>query len=216
MKKLVLKTVCITLAGILALGVILFGIFALISPKTIANVADKMGNYSVSVFYYEKAYEKSESLDDLYTLIVKLDEESDGAKTEKYCEIMFKPANSGEVAVFMMKLDSKNVGAKVTTCEFIYGKYAIALCSQNSIEKCKEMVNVSVNYAKVYGYTENAPLTVALLTCGKNMNKETLQAIQSEISKNDIAGNFNDLTAESRNNLTKDKVYLNKLINELN
>ena len=57
MKKLVLKTVCITLAGILALGVILFGIFALISPKTIANVADKMGNYSVSVFYYEKAYE---------------------------------------------------------------------------------------------------------------------------------------------------------------
>lgn len=216
MKKLVLKTALFTLAGILALGVILFGVFALFSPKTIANTADKMGNYSVSVFYYEKAYEKSNSLEDLYTLIVKLDESEDGARTEKYCDIMFKPALKGEVAVFTSKLDSKTPASTVTTCEYLYGKYAVALCSQTGASKITKLTTVCFNYIEEYGYTENCPLTTAVSVCGKNLTKEQLLTITNAITQKDIEGGFDNLTSLERSRLNSDRIAINRLISEKN
>ena len=212
LKKLVLKTIGITLAGIIALGVILFGIFALFSPKTIANVADKMGNYSVSVSFYEKNYNKTESLEDLYGLIVKLDAENDGARTAKYCKIMFKPENSGKVAVFMNKKDSELDKSAVKTKEYVYAKYAIGLASQNTLSKTNECMQVCFNYITADGYTINNPLTMLVSGYASKMEKELLQATLTYISQEESKGLYSNLDSSEISRLIKDKNAIKEII----
>lgn len=68
MKKLVLKTIGITLASLLVAVSLLFGIFVLFFPKNIAKVFDSLGNDKLAVYYCQRAYEKSNSVNDLDTL----------------------------------------------------------------------------------------------------------------------------------------------------
>ncbi len=58
MRKLVLKTVFITLAVIIAIAGILFGAFAIFSPKIIGEKADKVASYKVACWAYAKQYDK--------------------------------------------------------------------------------------------------------------------------------------------------------------
>ncbi len=84
MKKLVLKTVLITLASIIGAALITFGAMSIFAPGTVAGFFDDLGNYSASVFFYEKEYIKSGDIDDLVVLIDKAYAENDGARTEEY------------------------------------------------------------------------------------------------------------------------------------
>ena len=216
MKKLVLKTASLTLAGILALGVILFGIFSLFSPKTIANTADKMGNYSVSVFYYEKAYEKSGYLEDLYDLIVKIDATTDGAKAEKYCGVMFGPTNANKLTPFLLQKDREVADTSITTHEYLYGKYAIALCSQSDLAKIDKLITVCVKYTEDYGYTENHPLTTAVSACVKNLSKEELQKLSSQLGEIQQVILTKEDYGQELNRFSKDKTEIQERLNELN
>ena len=65
MKKVVLKTIAITLASIvLALG-LFFGSFALFSPITLAKFFDGLGVYSLSINFYESNFNKTKKVSDL-------------------------------------------------------------------------------------------------------------------------------------------------------
>ncbi len=213
MKKLVLKTVGITLACIISACAVLFGIFALFSPKTIAEVADKMGNYSVSVFYYGKSYEKSGDIEDLYTVIVKADSENDRATAEKYCDIMFNPSKSGELALFASKKDGEYPSSAVKTYEYLYGKYSVALASQNTLEKTEKLVSVCFNYIEEKGYTEDNPLTVAIVVCGNKMSKQNLQYLSAETDKRLNNGVLDKLSAEEKSRCFSDRNRLYQIIN---
>lgn len=65
MNKLILKTALITLACVLALALLLFGIFSLFVPSVMVSLTDKLGMESACARYSAAVYEKSGAIDDL-------------------------------------------------------------------------------------------------------------------------------------------------------
>lgn len=56
MRKLVLKTVLVVLSLIIVVGSIIFGAIALFQPKVIGNISEKVENYPVVCWAYERQY----------------------------------------------------------------------------------------------------------------------------------------------------------------
>ena len=128
MKKLVIKTALITLASIVALMAILFGVFALFFPKTLATSFDKAGSYGASMYFYEKQYEKSSSMDDLYTLCVKVNPYTDGQRAEKY---LTEFAEKSNFYSYCRNLDS---GEVVSNEEYFEGKLVTVLYLKGGVD----------------------------------------------------------------------------------
>ena len=84
LKKLVLKTIAFTLVGIILLGGILFGAFALFSPKTIASISEQLGSKSVAIHFYGLQYNKTGSTDDLGKYISVMGLDADAETLQKY------------------------------------------------------------------------------------------------------------------------------------
>ena len=193
MTKLVLKTVAITLVAVLGAGMILFGSLALFAPLSVANFFDGMGMQNVAVKYYEKQYGKSESVEDLAVLILKLDEESDSVKSEKYLKIMIE---KDEYSSYCQAQDSINNGGKVSQDEYYKGKYALSLVRN---EKFDVAVSVAKDYVLENGYTDYNPFSVIIAELGMALTDAQLNTIKTEIlnykSSNQDAAISADLTA---------------------
>ena len=69
MKKVIVKSVTITLILVLLLSTIISVVLCLFFPKTISNLSFKVGNYDLAVTYSEKSYEKDPSVENLVLLI---------------------------------------------------------------------------------------------------------------------------------------------------
>lgn len=65
MGKLIVKTAAITLACIIALALILFGVFSLFFPSVMVAVTDKLGMEAASASYSVSQYKKSGAIEDL-------------------------------------------------------------------------------------------------------------------------------------------------------
>lgn len=118
MKNLVLKTIGITLGAIVIAVALLYGVFALFFPKNIAKFYDDVGNDDLAVYYMEKAYAKSDSMDNLNLL----------------CRYAVKTGDNGLIAKHLDKLflsdDFKRYtltdGDGITYYDFMASKYAVA------------------------------------------------------------------------------------------
>ena len=66
MKKLVVKTICLSLAFLLGSICCAFGLATIFVPGRVGDIFDGVGAYSASVFFYEKEYRKTEDINDLY------------------------------------------------------------------------------------------------------------------------------------------------------
>ena len=175
MKKLVLKTVAITLTAVLGACLILFGSLALCAPAEVANFFSDLGIYGPSIHYFEKQYGKSKSLDDLAVLILKIDAEKDSALAEKYLNQML---NSSDFRDFCSVKDAFNGKWDVTTSEYYGGQYSVSLVRNNkfteSLEYCKTFVTKN-------GYTAYNPFSVTIAELKALLTSEQLTAIKSEI-----------------------------------
>ena len=152
MKKLVLKTAAITLACVVGLTAIIFGIFALFIPKPLANLFDKLGWYSWSMSYYEKQYQKSNDVEDLYTVCLKVDQENDSERAEKYLAIIVGMDNFRD---FCRSKDRK--GDALTTEEYLEAKYVNVVYRNKGIDEAMQKATRCVSYVGTNGYTEHNP-----------------------------------------------------------
>jgi hypothetical protein len=84
LKKLVIKTVLITVASLIGVMVITFGAMAIFAPRSVAGFFDGVGSYSASVFFYEKEYKKTDDIEDLVVIIGKACANDDNERAEKY------------------------------------------------------------------------------------------------------------------------------------
>lgn len=188
MTKLVLKTVAITLAAILSACLIAFGSLALFAPAKIAGFFDDLGMYKSSIHYYEKQYGKSESIEDLAVLILKIDEERDAEKEEEYLELMLKHPNFLE---YCDGESASSIDPSLSMSDFYKGKYAVALIRNNKFDK-------AVNFASecvFHGYANNNPFSIILLEFGSELTKEQLNTLKTKIS--DFVGGAYTSVAES-------------------
>ena len=172
MKKLVLKTVLITLAAIIATTCALYGALAFFSPKTLAEFWNNAGNYAVSVKYYEKQYEKSGEISDLAGLCAKLDVKNDSAKAVKYLTLF---TGSERFSTFCEQED-KSSGYKMTSYEYYYGIFTVAHYYQNGLSSAITVAKKAVNG----GYTEYNAFYVLLSEVG--LTKDGGNAVATEIS----------------------------------
>lgn len=92
MKKLVIKTVGITLAFIVVFLAITYGVFALFFPKNTAYFYDGLGYDKIAVKYMMKAYDKSGDIKDLKTL----------------CDYTVKTNDNGLIAEYLGEIFDKN------------------------------------------------------------------------------------------------------------
>ena len=180
MKNLVLKTVAITLAVIIAVAAALYFSVALFSPKTLAKIWDSAGNYSVAVKYYEKQYEKSGDISDLAILCAKLDAKNDSARAVKYFAQF--TANS-EFSAFCERQDTGNE-FKMTSYEYYYGTYTVAEYYENGLSFAIIVAKKAVSK----GYTKHNAFYVLL------SEAETLTKADGEKIADEITGLKDDLS----------------------
>ena len=154
MKKLVLKTIAVTVAAIIALTAAIYLTLALFFPKTLAGAWKDVGSYSLSAKYYERQYDKSGDTEDLATLCVNLDEKADSARTAKYLKILTEDEKFSERCAF----EDKQGGFKYTAYEYYYGKYAVAEFYANKIDAAITVAKKAVSA----GYTEHNAFYVLL------------------------------------------------------
>lgn len=86
MKKVILKSASITLAAIIAVALIVYGVFAFFFPSSLASFYRGVSNYSVALKYSERVYEKSGSYSDLLVVVNDAIDSSNAKKIRKYAE----------------------------------------------------------------------------------------------------------------------------------
>ena len=69
MKKLVIKTVFITVISILIGCFAIMSAFCIFKPRVIAKIFDNLGNYNASQYFYQQQYTKTGEIKDLFEII---------------------------------------------------------------------------------------------------------------------------------------------------
>lgn len=149
MTKLIVKTALFTLSIIVLVAVFLFGALSVFAPKNMATFFDRLDCYSISVYYYESQYKKTEDYIDLNDLCTAVDEVEDSERAYKYLEILcghekFDSFNGGE-----------NTG--MSYHEFFYAKYASSALTLYGTERA---IEIAEEYVKEFGETKYNPFVI--------------------------------------------------------
>ncbi len=181
MKKLVIKTASITLAVIIGIIALTFGTLCLFAPKSVAKLFDGAGGYSASVFFYEKQYNKTKNQDDLYVLVLKLDEQEDALKTRQYLTEFLKIDGIKE---YCKNLDT--IGNKMTTYEYLSGKCACAIYLDTGIGDTIRFLEQSVKD----GYGDYNAYSIVISEFSSVLTKEELNALKQSIQDQNVNNDY--------------------------
>lgn len=174
MKKLVIKTVVITLAVVFVFTGITYVIFAAANPFALAKFYDNTGNYSLTVKYLEKNYKKSNSYEDLAYLCGKLDERSDAERTALYVD---KFINDGDFDGYC-SANGSDGGYAMTVEELYFGKLVVALYLNDGIDSA---VAKACDYVDKYGYTDSNPFYILIIDGNEKFDQSAKNTIKTNI-----------------------------------
>ncbi len=209
MKKIIIKTALITLASIIGAILLTYLMIALISPKTMAEGYGKLGNYKLSVKYYEKQYNKTEEISDLYVLVTAIDEKQDYTKAQEYTAELISHPNFDKFCKIqdgVLNADGEEIVNPpektdgVTTKEFVYGKRAVALAKNDfsfAIEFC-------LSYCEEAGYTSYNPFRIIIIELKGELT--SAQKEELEIEMRSYQAGVED--AETRLIIDEDLIFL--------
>ena len=149
MKKLVVKTAALTLSIVILFALFVFGAVSVFAPKSMATFFDRLDCYSISVYYYESQYNKTEDYEDLNDLCIAVDEVEDSERAYKYLDILcghvkFPDYDGGE-----------NTGMSYQ--EYFYAKYA---SSALIIYGENRAIEIAEKYVKTFGETKYNPFVI--------------------------------------------------------
>ncbi|MBQ9514154.1 MAG: hypothetical protein IJR66_04175 [Clostridia bacterium] len=208
MKKLVIKTAVITLLGIICALFIAFGVLTLTSPKLVGNIGAKFNNYKMTVSFYQKQYEKTQDIEDLYVLVNALDADKSPVDTQNYSKLLLEEAEKSENADFFKKKDAgKN---QVKTKNYVASKYVIA--RYNAKTGFQYILTFSTEIVQEGDYTERNyvdgnPYSSLISAKGSVMSADELQSLKNELES--IRYTFSD---KEYDNVNADITLLKELI----
>lgn len=190
MTKLVIKTIAITLASLIGALAVTFGAMALFAPKALGDLFDGAGNYSATVFFYEKAYEKSGDINDLITLADKIDITNDLENANDcYKELV-------EHKDFDSYCASKGENAQREK-DYYIGNYALVLAKSN---KFGEGLEIALDSAKT-SYGAFNPIRILIYEYLTADMTENISATISAVESIEISSNYIDIDKEYLQNL---------------
>ncbi len=172
MKKLILKTALITLASVIGLSAVIYGVFALCFPLSLANLFENMGMDGVAVAYYRLNYEKTGDIVDLGDVCVKIEISDNAKKAERYILelVEHKDFNS-----YCTEKDSEK--SPIKSRDFFYGKLVIASKKNSGIEKAIERAKNCVSE----DYTEFNPFRL-MISEENLLDREDLLLVKEELN----------------------------------
>ena len=181
MKKLVIKTVFITIIAILTVCVAVMSAICIFKPKVIAKMFDDLGNYQASQYFYEMQYNKTKDIDDLLVLIENADENQNNE------ELVF------HVGRFIGHKDFKsycqtqnnNLSADEMNTEDYYARWYTKLLVEDgnfegAVEFAKSYVLKTDNDVNM-GYTKDNPFRV-LVKMEAELSADKKQTLKNAIS----------------------------------
>jgi len=186
--KLIGKTVAITLAVIVGLFAVVFGLITLIKPVVIADMLYNAGLNDAALSFYEMQYNKTGSTEDLGALVIRLDAEKGGVKETEYAYAL----------IFSDDFDSyvtsreNDFGGKEKTYEFFFDKYLLSLSVTGLTE-----------------YRENNPIRRLLDERGDVITDNNLMLIQAFLT--DLKEKEDNAENEV---LAEDLEFVNSLLGE--
>ena len=196
MKKLVIKTACITLAGVIALSTIIYFIFGAVAPKSLANFYSHIGSYSLSIKYLEKNYLKTLDDNDLVELCFVVDESKSASTGKKHLTILVGSEN-----FYNLCASEPEQLYSIADADYMVGKLALCYYYESGI-------NGAVQYSKLWvknnGYTKASPFYILMMN---DLSLDSLKTIESELVE--LANAFN---GEGLTNLQKDLSLVQDLI----
>ena len=188
MRKLVIKTIAITLAIIIAVGGLFYLALSSFYPSMLASGYFKVSNAELSLKYSEKAYEKSNDISDLATLTERSILFSDEARTIKYA-VLFINDKGYEVFV-----ENKSSG---------YHYYIVSKLCEAQYNKGDKSVAISTAFNNTLEYTAYNPIHKLILIAINSRDIETLTAIkqnlQNKQNKNELLNEHLSLIEEFLN-----------------
>ena len=174
MKKTIIKTAVITLLTVIILLSALFGLFFFFFPGTLAKIADKMGNYSFAVSMFERQYLIDKKYDSLKDILIKINEEKDAEKTDKYSTIFI----GDEKYISYVKENAAHLFlTEEKTHEFFYGKCVISKVNDKSFSSAIEYAR---EFIESFSYTEYNPARIVIaekLSVLSSSEKATLKGM---------------------------------------
>ncbi len=154
MRKLVVKTVLLTVGAFICVLAIIFGALSLACPNKLAGAFDAIGSYKANVYFMQKQYEKTGEFDDLISLIKELDENKSPAKTAEYCEILFDDLYKTAFDEYCKNDGKTEYLTETNAKEFFYDKYAVAEINTGDVDSAIEIAKKCVS---ICGYTKTNP-----------------------------------------------------------
>lgn len=152
MKKLIIKTIVITLSSIISLVSAVFGALCVFTPTTIASVFEDMGFYKQSVFFYELKYEQSNKIEDLVVLVDKAYGNNDATELEEY---LGKLIWHEDFFNYCRSKDEYLTNFDMPTQDYFVGYYATVLINNGKFDSALDM---SKSYVDKFTYTEFNPI----------------------------------------------------------
>lgn len=144
MRKIVIKTAAIALAGVVGIFAIVIAIFSLTYPQGMARTCESFGWYSLASNYYSLAYNYSGDIEDICRSIDNGELAENNGKIIKYCEKLFADE----------KFDSFFVADEYRAHSY-YITYASALYlegrADDAVEVAKEELLKGINVPSALG-----------------------------------------------------------------
>lgn len=182
MKKLVIKTSLITLASVVCALIIAFGSVALFAPGVVGGLFDGVGNYSATVFFYEKQYQKTGDIDDLNRLVSKINIVKDSGRAETYYS---KIITHKDFVAFCGNIDG--AGREPSAKDYYYSCYSLSLAENGKIDKA---IDFAKDYVQENGYTENNPFRTIVYDYAHKATDVELNKLKEQINALNQSGEF--------------------------
>lgn len=166
MKKLIIKTIAISLGIVVFVFTALYFIIASASPVTLSNIYFRLNNKNLTLKYSEMTYEKSDDILDLSVLVERSIKFEDNALIEEYG---FKLINDEEYSDFLQTKDS---GYNY----YIVGSLAKALYNAGKVDSA-----ISVAFDNTLTYTNLNPIRVIISLAVDSANLTALNTIKQKL-----------------------------------
>ncbi len=169
MKKVIIKSITITLILILLFTTIFSVVLCVFYPKTVSDLSYRVGNYEIAVTYSEKDYLKNKTCDNLVDLVEKAIVAKKYDVVSTYASILLVDEQFRDVI-----LPTKQVGY----FDYVASSLVKALYKTNEFTKS---VKCAINYTDFNVDGINATTTLISL-CIENNDKTVLALLLDELN----------------------------------
>lgn len=174
MKKLIGKTIAITVASVLGFFAV-FSVFAvLFCPRVFGKMFENTGNYGASIWCYERQFDISGSVEDLTAIILNLKDE-DFVKIDKYSQKLLEHKDYSE---YIQGEGKKLFLEEIIAEEFFYRK---AVVSRYQVAGIDSAILSAKTFVDRLGYTSSNPYRGLVALKSDMLSIEDLTKIQQEL-----------------------------------